>query len=598
VKLLTIRVSTPTFTAHNNPRRAFSYPFTTIIFSSFLTMKYLLLVPLITLFPLSLWAQQNIIFTEPFRQWPGIKNVIVGPNAGGMSLGHNEKLTGRENTLIGYSAGDGMTSGSNNIFIGSESGYSNTTGHYNTFLGNQAGYSSTTGYYNTFLGSGSGYSNTTGEFNSFVGTGSGHDNTTGNHNAFMGSSAGYHNTTGNYNAFVGPNAGFNNTVASHNAFMGPYAGYWNSSGHTNAFMGPYTGYWNSSGYRNAFMGAHAGFSNTGGHSNAFVGTSAGYNNIMGSSNTFTGYQAGFKNTSGSSNSFMGHQSGFQNTSGYSNVAIGVTAGFNNLTGHNGVAIGDSAACYSMASGNLSVGSKAGLTNYFGSGNTFLGNKADVMPGKTALTNAAAIGTNARVGISNAIVLGDTILKTNVGIGLTAPVFPLDVRGTINIRNQGALKFSSRVQLQADDTEFLALTASEPGLIGLRLAHLNSAAPASGSADRFLSVDEQGRVGLYKPRIDAALVQLTVSRSADWADYVFAPDYQLAPLESVESYVKTNRHLPGVPSTEEVMRDGLNVGQINVKLLEKIEELTLYLIEQQKELNDLHQQVRCLIRDRK
>ncbi len=546
-------------------------------------MNYFLLFVLTILFPPSLWAQQNIIFTEPFRQSPGAKNVIVGSNAGGMALGHNPKLTGEENTLVGYSAGDGMTSGSYNVFIGTESGYKNTTGHHNTFLGNGAGYSSTTGYYNAFVGSGSGYSNTTGEFNAFLGIGAGHGNTTGDHNAFVGNSAGYQNTTGFYNAFVGPNAGFKNTTGSYNAFVGPYAGFTNSIASYNAFMGPYAGYYNTNGYANAFMGTYAGYWNNSGYENAFIGTSAGYNNTVGNSNAFTGYQAGFANTSGSSNSFVGHRAGFQNTIGYSNVNIGVLAGYENQTGDNGVAVGDSAGYHTKASGNLSVGSKAGFTNILGSGNTFLGNKADVMPGKTALTNATAIGTNSRVGISNAIVLGDTILKTRVGIGLTAPAFPLDVRGTINIRNQGALKFSSRVQLQADDTDFLVLTGASHNQSGLRLANLNNAAAASGNTNRFLSVDEQGRVGLYNPHIDATLVQLTVRQSADWPDYVFAPDYQLTPLQSVESFIKANRRLPGIPSAETVMKAGFTVGQMNAKLLEKIEELTLYLIEQQEKL---------------
>ena len=74
--------------------------------------------------------------------------------------------------------------------------------------------------------------------------------------------------------------------------------------------------------------------------------------------------------------------------------------------------------------------------------------------------------------------------------------------------------------------------------------------------------------------------------AAWADYVFKKDYKLMPLNEVEKYYKTNNHLPEVPSEKEVKEKGLNVGDISVTLLKKIEELTLYMVEQQKQINEL------------
>ena len=71
-------------------------------------------------------------------------------------------------------------------------------------------------------------------------------------------------------------------------------------------------------------------------------------------------------------------------------------------------------------------------------------------------------------------------------------------------------------------------------------------------------------------------------SGVWADYVFARNYDLMPLKDVELFIKENNHLPGVPSASEVEKDGLNLGEMDAKLLEKIEELTLYMIEQQKQ----------------
>jgi hypothetical protein len=77
------------------------------------------------------------------------------------------------------------------------------------------------------------------------------------------------------------------------------------------------------------------------------------------------------------------------------------------------------------------------------------------------------------------------------------------------------------------------------------------------------------------------VKVAVKTTANWADYVFADEYKLMPLSEVEKFTKENKHLPNVPSAEEMVANGLDVAQTNAKLLEKIEELTLYTIEQNK-----------------
>ncbi|WP_292010853.1 hypothetical protein [Chryseobacterium sp.] len=70
---------------------------------------------------------------------------------------------------------------------------------------------------------------------------------------------------------------------------------------------------------------------------------------------------------------------------------------------------------------------------------------------------------------------------------------------------------------------------------------------------------------------------------NWPDYVFENQYRLNTLEEVEKHIRDKGHLPNIPSAEEVIRKGINLGEMNVKLLEKIEELTLYSIEQNKQL---------------
>jgi hypothetical protein len=79
------------------------------------------------------------------------------------------------------------------------------------------------------------------------------------------------------------------------------------------------------------------------------------------------------------------------------------------------------------------------------------------------------------------------------------------------------------------------------------------------------------------------VRVAISTATHWADYVFENNYKLMPLKDVESYIKKNKHLPEVPSAEEVVKEGIDVNEISATLLKKIEELTLYTIELKKEI---------------
>jgi hypothetical protein len=70
------------------------------------------------------------------------------------------------------------------------------------------------------------------------------------------------------------------------------------------------------------------------------------------------------------------------------------------------------------------------------------------------------------------------------------------------------------------------------------------------------------------------------------DYVFEPTYNLKPLAEIETYIKENKHLPEVPSAKEMEKNGVQLGEMNMLLLKKVEELTLYVIEQNKEMKKL------------
>lgn len=79
----------------------------------------------------------------------------------------------------------------------------------------------------------------------------------------------------------------------------------------------------------------------------------------------------------------------------------------------------------------------------------------------------------------------------------------------------------------------------------------------------------------------------------WADYVFADDYQLRPLSELRSFIEKNKHLPNIPSAREIEQNGLAVGSVQKKMMEKIEELTLYLLEADKKIKELSKEIDLL-----
>jgi len=93
---------------------------------------------------------------------------------------------------------------------------------------------------------------------------------------------------------------------------------------------------------------------------------------------------------------------------------------------------------------------------------------------------------------------------------------------------------------------------------------------------------------YKMAIDGKLIteEVKVQVSGNWPDYVFKEDYPLLSLEEIQKHIQEKGHLPNMPSAKEVEANGVELGEMNKLLLEKIEELTLYILEQQKEINKL------------
>ena len=106
-----------------------------------------------------------------------------------------------------------------------------------------------------------------------------------------------------------------------------------------------------------------------------------------------------------------------------------------------------------------------------------------------------------------------------------------------------------------------------------------------------NVSSPGNYLLYVEKgILAEQVVVALKNSNEWADYVFDSEYELMPLSQLEDYIKQNKHLPNVPTTEKMINNGNNLGQTDKLLLEKIEELTLYILELNKKIEKIEKQL--------
>jgi len=96
---------------------------------------------------------------------------------------------------------------------------------------------------------------------------------------------------------------------------------------------------------------------------------------------------------------------------------------------------------------------------------------------------------------------------------------------------------------------------------------------------------------HRLRVDGAVpAREVIVTNAVWSDYVFRPGYRLRPLSEVSAFIEANHHLPEIPTEAEVKEKGVNVGEMQAKLLAKIEELTLHVIRQERENRELREQV--------
>jgi hypothetical protein len=409
----------------------------------------------------------------------GYSNVAIGLEAlrtngignNNIGIGNNvlfSNTDGSNNIAIGNSSMQANTLGENNIAIGSLAAENNSYASNNVAIGVNALrlQDFTNGFvpyptFNVAVGHNALFKNnpidlSTGIYNTAVGDGALLENTIGLRNTAIGARSLEYNTEGNWNTAIGVDAlrgTFPNTIGDNNIAVGFEAMFRNASANDNIAIGNHTLFnqsYDNGGVkyssRNIAIGYEAMYANqptstTNGYSNTAIGYQSLKTNTIGTDNLAFGHQTLFSNTTSSENVAIGKNALYTQSfdNGGSTYSLGNTAlGFEALYTNNPTFLGNGGkntaigymAARNATTGfhNVAIGDSSASTLETGFDNTLLGSKADV--GFEDLTNAVAIGANARVNCSNCLALGgdeaDGFAYTRVGINNNNPFYTLDI----------------------------------------------------------------------------------------------------------------------------------------------------------------------------
>jgi hypothetical protein len=186
--------------------------------------------------------------------------------------------------------------------------------------------------------------------------------------------------------------------------------------------------------------------------------------------------------------------------------------------------------------------------------------------------------------------GDSYLKGKLGIGTTTPSAKLDVNGNVKASsfsvigaNYNSILSSNILQFSRDGFSYIDNEKSN-GSIAIR---------TGGTDNVDFLVKSNGNIGIgttnpngWKLAVNGQIRAKEIKVETGWSDFVFYDDYKLPTLKEVENHIKEKGHLKDIPSAKEVKKNGILLGEMDAKLLRKIEELTLYTINQQKEIENL------------
>ncbi|HEV7348569.1 tail fiber domain-containing protein [Telluribacter sp.] len=526
----------------------------------------------------------------------------LGLMAGGFSS------SGFANTAIGNTSLHSNTSGPFNTAIGASTLFSNQQGGLNTAVGYQALYSNNNGSNNTSLGYQTMYSNISGGSNTASGYIALNKNTTGNYNTAYGTAALYSNTTGYSNVAIGVGALYHSTSKANLVAIGDSALYNNGIDTfqnylaiANTAVGSKALFSNTTGSYNMAIGLKSLFSNTTGVSNVGVGGSTLMNNIDGAYNTAVGNSALEYSTNGRYNTAIGYFSLVNNSTGGSNTAVGTSALLGINTGSNNTAIGDYAgpSVYSSLGNETNTGAFGYAASPTASNHIRIGN-----------TNIVSISGNVNFSSTSDQRFKVDVQEDVKGLDFILKLRPVTYHWDIDSLNRfiygkAADTLFARPEAQEGIaqqerityTGFLAQEVEQAAKsVGFDFSGVvappNKHTPYSVRYAEFVvplvkAVQEQQNqlgqqnellVGLSS-RIARPVVQLASAK--EWADRVFEPGYRLRPLSEVEKYMQKYKHLPGIPSAQELTEKGIDVSLMLSKQMEKIEELTLYVVELEK-----------------
>ncbi len=244
-------------------------------------------------------------------------------------------------------------------------------------------------------------------------------------------------------------------------------------------------------------------------------------------------------------------------------------------------------------------SKGGRIAYYGDNflYPFLANFTEVA--SFSYTNGLVLRTSAQNGIIKFITLNDKERMRithdgNIGIGTTNPSGKLEILKNANLSNAITLPNSGLVIRADNDGNDASLR------FGVDNANLKAVIQTeqTTTATKFdlLINPFGGNVGIgtknsssWKLAVNGKIRAKEIKVETGWSDFVFFEDYKLPTLQEVENHIKEKGHLKNIPSAKEVEENGIFLGEMNSKLLQKIEELTLYTIEQEKKIKFLEKQ---------